>query len=294
MPQRLSQWAEAAIPVINHHVEIGKNVRPMMLPVLYNVQTTKLEQEHRVGIGGISPDPWDNFNNSGVPGELKFDKGYKKTYTQVEYPARMIIERKLKDFDQYGVVAARRGKKVGRSISQKMELDAVSTFANGWTAGDSAGPDGVALCATNHPHSPDNTADTQSNTDVLALTAENVSTVRIRMQRFTDDTDNILDITPSWLLVPPELEDTALKIVKSSLDPDSANNAHNPQAAGRWIVLPWHKLTDTNNWYMIDPVEMKESLEWLNSKSFETMIVEETTTHVAYEMYVRYTFGFSD
>jgi hypothetical protein len=60
------------------------------------------------------------------------------------------------------------------------------------------------------------------------------------------------------LLVPDNLYDTAMEIVGSDKDPESANNTVN-MMKGRFKVVPYMRLDDydTNNWFNdIDPLEM--------------------------------------
>jgi phage major head subunit gpT-like protein len=87
-----------------------------------------------------------------------------------------------------------------------------------------AGADGVGLCSTAHPYGPNNTSSTQANEGTLALTSDNLVATKNAMRSFTDDKGELIAVHPDLLLVPPELEETAIKIVSGDLDPDSANN----------------------------------------------------------------------
>ena len=76
-------------------------------------------------------------------------------------------------------------------------------------------------------------------------------------------------------------------------DPTNANNTINPQA-GRYQVVPWHHLSDANNWFVIDSVWMRESLRWYDRVPLEIRLIDETTTEAVYEAYMRYSFGWDD
>ena len=80
------------------------------------------------------------------------------------------------------------------------------------------------------------------------------------MIEYVDMNGDLMNVMPDELLVPPELEDTALEIVRSAQDPASANNAINPQA-GRFSVRVWNYLTDANAWFMIDSGRRRQSLD---------------------------------
>lgn len=291
-PARSSQWGELLLPAIYNFFEVGRSLRPSLIPRLYNVQTSERAYEEYVGVGGIAPDSWGNYKNSGVPSMVDFNKGYKTTFTHDEFIVRWGVERKLMDDDQYGVIRGY-AEKLGISAMQKRETDAASLFNNAFTS--ATGGDGKALCATDHPASPSNISSggQQSNSATLALTKANVGTARTAMMNFTDDVGNKLAITPNLLLVPPALEDTALEIVNSLLDPSSANNASNPQA-GRFQVASWHFLSDTNAWFMIDTVWANQSLMWFDRKPLEITLYEQAAAQSTYEAYMRYTYGWND
>lgn len=291
MPMRASNWAELLLPTIYSFYDVGRTMRPEMRPEIYNVQTSSRNDERNVGYGGISPDSWDNYENSGVKSRVDFDKGYVTTYTHREYVVTMEIERKLMDDDQYGIVAGERARKLGISATQKMELDAASVFNNAFNTSYQGG-DGKPLCSVSHPRNPNKTGNL-SNSGTSTLTKDAVSLTRQAMMATEDDAGNILGMMPNAIMVPPELEDTALEIVNSMQDPSSANNTINPQA-GRFQVVAWHYLTDSNNWFMMDTVWMRENLKWYNRQNLEISVLDQTATEAVYEAYMRYSFGWDD
>ena len=291
MPMRSSNWAELLLPTIYSFYDIGRTLRPELRPQIYNVQTSNRADERNVGYGGIAPDAWNNYEASGVKSRVEFDKGYTATYTHEEYVVTFEVERKLLDDDQYGIVAGERARKLGVSATQKMELDAASVFNNAFSA-TFAGPDGKPLCSTTHPRNPNKTG-SLVNAGTSSLTKDAVSLTRQAMMATEDDAGNILGMMPNALMVPPELEDTALEIVNSINDPSSANNAINPQA-GRFIVIPWHYLTDSDNWFMMDTVWMNESLKWYERTPLEISVADQTATEAVYEAYMRYSYGWDD
>jgi phage major head subunit gpT-like protein len=111
---------------------------------------------------------------------------------------------------------------------------------------------------------------------------------------FTDDSGNLIGVTPNLLLVPPALENTARQLAGSVLDPESANNAINPQA-GRWQVLTWHYLTDSNAWFMIDTNLMRMSLDWFDREPLSIRRKDQDeAVFVTYVASMRYSYGWSD
>lgn len=291
MPMRASNWAELLLPAIHNFYDIGRQLRPELRPEIYNIQSSSRADERNIGYGGIAANAWDSYEKSGVKGQVDFDKGYEKRYTHQEYVVTFEVERKLLDDDQYGVIAGERARKLGASATQKMELDAASVFNNAFDT-NYQGADGKPLCSTTHPRNPNKTGNLV-NAGTSSLTKDSVSLTRQAMMSTEDDAGNILGMMPNAIMVPPELEDTALEIVNSINDPSSANNAINPQA-GRFQVIAWHYLTDSDNWFMMDTVWMRENLKWYDRTPIEISVSQQTSTEATYEAYMRYSYGWDD
>lgn len=286
-----SQFSTLLIPAIYHHFNLGMGLVPSMRSTLFNVQGSSLAAENGVGLGGIAPDAWDIYKSNRTKGRLTFDQLYTQTYTHVEYPVQVRIEKKLLLNDQYGQIN-RIAQKVGISAEQKMELDAASLLNNAFSASYTFS-DAVALCSASHPKSPSSSA-TYSNRGTSALTADAVSATRVAMMHTKDDKGNEIGIMPDELWVPPELEDQAIKITQSLRDPGNANNDANAQGNGRWKVIPWLRLTDTNNWFMSSSVWRKQTTNWYEREATQMMVVDETTTDITYEFKLHYSYGVDD
>ena len=184
---------------------------------------------------------------------------------------------------------------IGVGLNQLQEQQAADVFNNAFDATNYAGVDGQSLCDGAHPASPSDTGTTQNNSGTSALSKAAVAATRVEMMAYTDDAGNKMGVVPDTLLVPPALEDTALEIVNSMKDPDSANNTFNPQA-GRFRVIPWHFLSDASNWFMIDSTGMNLSLLWIDRFPFglerEKMTMDQV--QIKYPFYARWALGYRD
>jgi len=149
------------------------------------------------------------------------------------------------------------------------------------------------LCSASHPASRNKTGTLLGNTGTSALTKAAVSATRIAMMRFKDDKNEESDVMPDELWVPPELEDKAIEIVGSALDPDSGNNAKNPQA-GRWFVRVAPRLTGTKAWFMTDSSLRNSLVNWYEREPFQLMKVMEDTVWIKWQAKLHYSFGFDD
>lgn len=287
-------WADALDPIVRFNADQAFTRRPSMLPMLYNIQTSNRAYEDVSGIGAIGIDAWLNYENSNKIPEVDFDQMYKKRYIHKEYAVDIAIERKTNDDGDLANLT-RVAARIGDSAAVFREVQAASIFNNATsTATGFVGGDAVALASNSHPLSPQKSG-VQDNLYALSLTRDNLRTVREAMMAFTDDNGNKQAVTPDMLLVPPGLEDDAIEIVNSSLNPNNANNTINPMA-GRFQVVTWHYLTDSNRWFLIDSNLMRQSLEWFERVPFSVGLRDgdDRTVRAYWRAYQRFSFGFSD
>lgn len=96
---------------------------------------------------------------------------------------------------------------------------------------------------------------TQSNDGTSALTSASLSATRAAMARFKDDQGKSMGIIGDTLIVPPELEATALEITGAELvarytasgtDKMPTTNIHR----GRYNVITTPTITDADSWYL--------------------------------------------
>ena len=285
-------WADLLEPGLRRVFYQTFGRRKSMIPELFNEIKSKKYQEHDTSAGALGTSGW-NFEDSDTVQYSDFNQGYKITTTSKEFAHGIQIKRNLVDDEMYGIMA-KRVRVLADSAFVFREKAAAGVFINGFTDSGTtsegfpiAGYDAVGLLSTAHPYS-EYDATTQGNEGTLSLTKNNVSTTRQLMMAFVDDKGDIVNVMPNVILVPPELEDDALVIVKSINDPTSANNAINPQA-GRFQVVVWHYMTDANAWFMIDRDLMKEHLLWINRIPLEFKQEEDFDGLVAkYRAYMRF------
>lgn len=302
MPARSAHWSELLTPRTQEAFFVGFSDggrRQSQIPAIFDVRSSSLSAEVHQGVGVLGSDGW-NFDDTGRVQYDEPQKGYSKTFTHAQFAKGFTVERKLADDNLFGQVLDQ-ANSLGDSAFRKIEKSAASVFANAFTSTtnddgfSTLGPDSVVLCSAAHPYNAENTGSTQSNTGTSALTAANVSTTRIAMQKFTDDRGDLMNVMPDTILIPPDLEDTALTIGRSLQDPVSANNAINPQSGGRWKFVVWHYLTDANNWFMLDSSRQRKSLLWYNRIPLEFGLEEDFDTFTAkYRAYTRFSYGWRD
>lgn len=298
MPDFSSHWAQLLSPALSDAFYVGYADQPAsLIDTIFDVRGSVRADEQSIGVGVLGSNGW-NFKDSG---RVQYDdrkKGFPKTFTHVTFAKGFIVERELIE-DQLTGPAFDDARALGVSAFKKRELSAASVFNNAFSSTTNAdgystlGPDAVVLCSASHPRSADD-ATTWSNAGTSALSKANVAATRVSMMRFTDDRGDIMNVMPDTLIVPPELEDTAIEITKSVLDPSSANNAVNPQN-GRFRSVVWNYLTDANNWFMTETSRQKQALRWYDRVRLQFGQEEDFDTFQAkYRARMRYSYGWVD
>lgn len=284
-------WADLLEPGIREWFLLGQQRRPSLIPTLFDVISSTKDAEHFRGVGAVSPDAWELFSKTGSVPSVGFDQGYKSTFRHTTYLVELPIQMELIEDAQYANVIDA-AMELGDSAQLKREVDAASIFNNAFSS-TFAGPDGVALCSDSHPNGP-TVSGVQDNNFTLPLNKTNVRAMREAMMAYKDDRGNLVAVTPNALIVPPALEDDAIEIAMSLLDPTSGNNAVNAQY-GRFQVIPWHYLTDSNAWFMVDTMLMKRHLKWIDRVALGIELDRvEKKAYAVYIARMRYSYGWRD
>lgn len=263
------------------------NAKPSVAPLLYNMLTSNKATEKDLGIGDMG-----NFPE--FKGRIEYDSPeqlWLTVYTHTEFAKGFQIERILVDDDQYSIINDR-AVDLGRAAWRTREIKAAALFNNATSVN---GFDGVPLASNSHPLSPSNSS-TQDNLFALTLSSANLSTVRLAMKELTDDRGNLANVMPDTLLVPPELEETAWKIVKAPTPYESGSANLTPEFhRNQYRVIVWDYLTDANRWFLIDYRLMKRFLKWYDRVPLEFGMTEDFDTLVSkFRAYMRFSFGYSD
>ncbi len=257
--------------------------------ILYNVETSKKAQEFNHGLGSMGKmRPW---NDTGA--QVYYDttrRGYKATYTHEKFSVGLPLERELLEDAQYPEIKGQT-KAIADSVYYTIQEFVAQPFNE---CESFLGPDSKALCATDHPLAPDNSA-TWSNKGSYALTPDNVETVRNLMKNWTDDRGNKLMINPNMLIVPKEYRKAAKVIADTDNEPFTTDYGVNIWK-GALDVLEFDFL-DSGVWFMVDKNRMKRFLKWYDRRkpTIEKDGKEDFDSEIIkYKAVGRWSFGFDD
>lgn len=126
--------------------------------------------------------------------------------------------------------------------------------------------DGVALFDSKHG----NVAGTGEALSVKAI-AKAITAMR-RQKGITGEAT--LNITPKYLVVPPELEVTAYQIVNSTAAVDGVNSGVINPYKGRFVVVADAELTDPDAWYLVADASQHDTIEVTYLNGVETPRLE--------------------
>lgn len=102
---------------------------------------------------------------------------------------------------------------------------------------DCTSADAVALFSTSHPSKTGNTA-VQSNKFAGAFDVDVLGKIETKMQNFTDDNGEVLNIAPNTIIIPNDatLKKSVFAAIGADKDPATANNGFNYEF-GRWNII---------------------------------------------------------
>ena len=126
--------------------------------------------------------------------------------------------------------------------------------------------DNVALFDTKHG----NVAGTGEALSVKAI-AKAITAMR-RQKGITGDAT--LNITPKYLVVPPELEVTAYQIVNSTAAVDGVTSGVVNPYKGRFVIVADAELTDPDAWYLVADASQHDTIEVTYLNGVETPRLE--------------------
>lgn len=190
-----------------------------------------------------------NFENVGENGaypKTSMQEGYSKTIEPFTFKNSFEVTQEMMEDAKHGKIKSR-ANIFTTSYNRTREVYAAQMLAGGVASAvtigkhkyDATSADGKPLFSKNHTSITKGTGD-QSNIFTAAFSTDILDAVQEKMQDFTDDDGNLLNVAPDTIIIPNigSLKRAVFAAVGSELDPDTGNNAMNFQA-GLWNVIVW-------------------------------------------------------
>lgn len=177
---------------------------------------------------------------------LKDLKANTYTITRKKWESTIEVSRDVIEYDSLGIVKPR-VQAMAESVRDHYDEIVFSLLE-----ANSACYDGKPFFATDHAVG----NSSFSNSLDFALTAENFLKARQEMRGICNEYGNPLRIRPSLLVVPPELEVEAIKILKAQTNANGASNI----TYGLCDYIVCDRLTDPRAWYLFDTTRVLKPL----------------------------------
>lgn len=222
------------------------------------------------------------------------NQGYIHRYTHVTYGLGFIITREMLEDDLYDIAGNNKAMGLAFSMRQTKETVAANVLNRAFNS-SYAGPDGVELCSAAHVHY---SGGTWANELAVAADLEEASLEQacIDIAKFTTDAGSKIAVQPNKLIIPPDLEFEAARILKSIQQNDTANNAINAiRVLGKFPggVKVNHYLTDTDAWFII--TNCPNGMKYFERRPDDfAMDNDFDTENAKYKATGRYSFGCTD
>lgn len=215
---------------------------------LFDVESSDRNYEEDLGVTGLGLAPV-KAENSGISFDTE-SQTYVSRYTHTTYGLGFIITKEMLEDNLYDKVGMRRTEGLAFSINQTIETVAANVYNRAFNSSYTGG-DGTELIATTHSTAAGN----QSNklTANADLSEASLEDMLIQIMDFKNDRGLKVAVRPRSLIVPPALSFTAHRILKSTLQNDTANNAINAVRSMGMIpegVKVNNYLTDTDAWFI--------------------------------------------
>lgn len=175
------------------------------------------------------------------------------------------------------------------------ELYAADVLNSGTTYVTAVGGDGKALFASDHPVDGATVSNIASPAVSLNESALLNGQVAINAN-WRDNANQRMNAKPRRLVIPPQLEPVAVRLLKTELRPGTAMNDVNAILSVQGGVpdgyLVWNYLTSQYAWYLLTD---QQGLQHMDRVAYETdMSVEFTTDNLLVKGYQRYSFSYND
>ena len=204
-----------------------------------------------------------------------------------------VTEEAIED-NLYDSLSSRYTKALARAMAYTKQVKAAAILNNAFDSNYTYG-DGVELCATNHPLVSGGTNSNEPATGA-DLNETSLEAAIIQIAGWTDERGLLIAAKPRKLVVPPDLQFVATRLLETELRTATADNDINAMRSMGSIPEGYtvnHYLTDTNAWFLM--TDVPNGLKHFVRTPMQTsMDADFDTGNSRYKARERYSFGVSD
>jgi len=203
-----------------------------------------------------------------------------------------ITEEAIED-NLYDRLGSRYTKALARSMAHSKQVKAAAVLNNAFTAGASAGGDGVALCSAAHPLTNGGVLDNVSAADLNETSLEDAL---INIAGFVDERGLKVALRGLKMIIPRQLQFVAERILASNLRSGTADNDTNAMRSmgmlpGGYAVNDF--LNDPDAFFVLTDAP-RGFIHFERTPLSTNMEADFDTGNMRFKARERYSFGFSD
>lgn len=214
------------------------------IPKLFNVKSSDKWGEQYSTMAGLKAAVLKPEGTS-----VTFDdpiQGYDTTFTHSTYALAVAFSEELIEDDKMQIVEDTY-RSMGLSMYQTRQIEAMGVFNDGFT---NTGMDGENLFDVGHPLPGGGTYQNRPTTDI-ALSVAGLREMEVEMGNQVNGRNINVMVRPRMVLVPWDLNATALELLRSVDRPDTANRAINSFYSTNYELCVSPFLSSTTAWFAL-------------------------------------------
>jgi hypothetical protein len=233
----------------------------------------------------------------GAPTAADNQSGQRFTYNQThnELAVLFAITRKAIDDNLYKTEFGPAAMGLNEAFDRTNEAFAADVFNSATFFNPAIGGDGVALLSPLHPV--DGGFFSNLATPAASLNETSLLNGQVAINaNFRDNANQRMNAKARRLIIPPQLEPTAIRLLKTELRPGTANNDVNAILSTQGGIpdgyLVWNYLTSPFAWFL---QTNQDGLVYMNRVPYETdMMVEFSTDNLLVKGYQRNSYSYNE
>lgn len=260
---------------------------------IFDTEASDRAFEEEVMLSGFGAAPTKTEGSS-----ISYDdaqEAYTSRYTHETVALGFSITEEAVEDNLYDRLSSRYTRALARAMAHTKQVKAAAVLNNAFTAGASAGGDGVALCDASHPLTNGGTFNNEPST-AADLNETSLEDALISIAGFVDERGLIIALRGTKLIIPRQLQFVAERLMATNLRVGTADNDIN--AIRNMGMLPEgyvvnDYLTDTDAFFV--KTDSPNGFKNFERAALTTQMEPDYDTgNMRYKARERYSFGFSD
>ena len=260
---------------------------------IYNTESSDRAFEEEVMLSGFGAAPTKSEGSA-----VNFDdanEAYTARYNHETIALAFSITEEAVEDNLYDRLSSRYTRALARSMAHTKQVKAAAVLNNAFTAGASAGGDGVALCDASHPLTNGSTFANEPST-AADLNETSLEDSLINIAGFVDERGLKVALRGMKLVIPRQLQFVAERIMTSNLRVGTADNDTNAMRSMGMLPEGYAVndfLTDTDAFFVMTDAP-RGMIHFERTALSTNMEADFDTGNMRFKARERYSFGFSD